>query len=133
MFGQNVASPSYKKASAYNGYINHMTRILDNLKQAMPGTGFLVVSIGDREVKRGGSYVTPDGIKLMIAAQRQVAMEAHVAFFNLYEAMGGEGSVVKLVEKGMANKDYTHINHRGGEELAPLLAEAIFWGEQHFK
>lgn len=133
MFGQNVASPGYKKSSAYDGYVRHMTGIIDNLKRAMPGTGFLVVSIGDREVKRGGSYVTPDGIKLMIAAQQTVAMESHVAFFNLYEAMGGEGSVVKLVERGMANKDYIHINHRGGEELAPLLADAIIWGGQCYE
>ncbi len=128
MFGQNIANVKASSASAYNSYVKHMTGVIDALKQGMPGTGFLIVSIGDRNVKRGGAWVTPDGIKLMIAAQQRVAMECGTAFFNLYDAMGGEGSVARLVEQGMANKDYTHINHRGGAQLAPLLADAIEWG-----
>ncbi len=128
MFGQNIANVKATKASNYDGYIKQMSRVMELLKSSMPDTGFLLVSIGDRNVKRAGSWVTPDGIKLMVAAQQTVAMESGVAFFNLYEAMGGEGSVASLVEAGMANKDYTHINHRGGEKLAPLFADAMLWG-----
>ena len=59
-----------------------------------------------------------------------------IAFWNLYEAMGGEGSIVKMVESKpqMANYDYTHINFRGGKHLAGLLFETLMYGkEQHEK
>ena len=45
----------------------------------------------------------------------------------MYEAMGGEGSIVDMVNSkpSMANYDYTHINFRGGKHLAGILFETL--------
>ena len=52
----------------------------------------------------------------------------------MFEAMGGEGSMAKLVhaKPSMANYDYTHINFRGGKHLAGLLYETLIYGKEQY-
>lgn len=131
MYGLNVAG---RRSSDYTSYRGQMTRAIEHMKSNMPQTGFLVVSVGDREEKRGGQMRTMRGVLSLVNAQQTIAYDSRVAFWNLYTAMGGEGSIVKMVnaKPPQANLDYTHINFRGGKHLAGLLFDAIAWGhEQH--
>ena len=74
------------------------------------------------------------GIKNLVRYQQLLAAETHVAFWNMFQAMGGERSMIRMVEEGMANYDYTHINFKGGKYLADLLFETLMYGkEQHEK
>ena len=129
MYGLNVAS---KKKSEYTSYSEKMTHAINHMKAAMPNTGFLVVSVGDREQKYGSSYRTMRGVLSLINTQQLIAFDTHTAFWNLYKAMGGEGSIVRMVDNHEANLDYTHINFRGGHRLAKLLYDAIVWGQESY-
>jgi lysophospholipase L1-like esterase len=59
----------------------------------------------------------------LVEAQKRVAKKTGSAFWNLFEAMGGKNSMVNWVEGDtvLANKDYTHLNHRGASKVAKLL------------
>ena len=128
MYGLNVAG---KRTSPYDAYRRHMTGVLARMKAAMPATGFLVVSVADREQRGGGSFKTLPGVVSLVNAQHDIARQSGVAFWNLYSAMGGEGSIVRMVANHEANLDYTHINERGGKRLARHLYDAIVWGYEH--
>ena len=71
---------------------------------------------------------TDPSIPFVIDAQRSAAIEAGAAFFNLFEAMGGEGSMIEWVEGDTtyANKDYTHFNHRGAARASVLIRNFLF-------
>jgi len=45
--------------------------------------------------------------------------------------MGGPGSMKLFVDKGWANKDYLHINSRGGEQLARILYDTMMKNRVH--
>lgn len=74
-------------------------------------------------------------VKGLIRSQQMLAAETGVAFWNLYNAMGGEGSMVEMVNSkpAMANYDYTHINFRGGKHIAGLLFDAIIYGKEQYE
>ena len=57
-----------------------------------------------------------------------------IAYWNLFEAMGGEGSIQKMVKANpsQANRDYTHINFKGGKHLATLLYETLVYGKEQY-
>ena len=133
-YGLNVASEGITN---YRYYTSDMVRVINHLKEAFPQASILLVSIGDRESKdEAGNLRTMPGVKNLVRYQQALAAETHIAFWDLYQAMGGEGSMVKLVESKpqMANYDYTHINFRGGKHLAELLFESLVYGmEQHEK
>lgn len=131
-YGLNVATPRGKN---YDGYRDGMTTAIAHLKEAFPQAGILLVSVGDRDYKtEDGTLRTMPGIRNLVRYQQNLAADSDIAFWNLFEAMGGEGSMVKLVhaKPSMANYDYTHINFRGGKHLAGLLYEALVYGKEQY-
>lgn len=131
-YGLNVATPRGKN---YDKYKAGMLTVVEHLKNCFPDAGILIISVGDREYKtETGELRTMPGVKNLIRYQQAIAAESSVAFWNMYEAMGGEGSMAKMVhaKPSMANYDYTHINFRGGEHLAKLLYETLIYGKQQY-
>lgn len=131
-YGLNVAT---ERGKNYDRYIAGMQTTLQQLKAAFPQAAILVVSVGDRDYKtEEGDLRTMPGIKNLVRYQQHLAAEEAVAFWNMFEAMGGEGSMAALVhaKPSMANYDYTHINFRGGRHLAGLLYEALTYGKEQY-
>ena len=126
-FGLNVAN---KKQKDYKGYIKQMVPVLRHFKTCFPKAAILIVSIGDREDKTNGQLTTMPGVKELLAQQQTMAAEAGLPFWNLYEAMGGEGGIRRMAEANPpeAGKDYTHINRRGGKRVAKALYKALMHG-----
>lgn len=131
-YGLNVAT---ERGRDYSYYTKGMATVIEHLKRAFPQAGILLVSVGDRDFKdENGTLRTMPGIRNLVRYQQHLAAESGVAFWNLFEAMGGESSMVKLVEAkpAEANYDYTHINFRGGHHLAGLLYEVLVHGKQQY-
>lgn len=131
-FGLNVAT---ERGRNYDRYIAGMQTTLQHLKDAFPQAGILVVSVGDRDYKsEDGDLRTMPGIKNLVRYQQNLAADESVAFWNMFEAMGGEGSMAEMVhaKPSLANYDYTHINFRGGKHLAGLLYEALMYGKEQY-
>lgn len=128
-YGLNVASP---KTKDYSGYTRQLARSIRLLRQAFPRASILVVGVGDRDERNEqGELRTMGGVKELVLYQRRMAADEHVAFWNLYEAMGGEGSIARMQRRRQANLDYTHINAAGGRVLARLLFEALMNGKEN--
>lgn len=129
-FGLNVAN---RKQKDYSFYVNKMANSITHLREAFPEASILVVSIADRgEKSNGGGMKTMPGVRELISYQRKMASDQHVAFWNMYEAMGGEGAIGDLVAKKQANLDYTHINFNGGKRLAKLLFDVFMNGKENY-
>jgi hypothetical protein len=123
-FGINVLSPTYTE---YSWYEKKMEKVIEYFKQAFPQTSILLVSVGDKGIKKGSKFVTDPQIPMLLEAQKNVASKTGIAFWNLYEAMGGENSVSQWVTAGppLAFKDYCHLTGEGGEKVAELLSNAL--------
>lgn len=131
-YGLNVAT---ERGKNYDAYRDGMATTIEHLKRAFPQAGILLVGVGDREYKdKEGTLRTMPGIKNLIRYQQNLAADSGIAFWNLFEAMGGEGSMAEMVhaKPSMANYDYTHINFRGGKHLAELLYEALTYGKEQY-
>ena len=112
-YGLNVAT---ERGRNYDNYQKGLLTAIDHLKTCFPQAGILLLSVGDRDYKNeNGELRTMPGVKNLIRYQQNIAAESGIAFWNMFEAMGGEGSMAKLVhaKPSMANYDYTHINFRG--------------------
>ena len=132
-YGLNVV---FDGALDYTYYKEGMKPVISSIKEAFPETSILIIGIGDRESKdENGNLRTMPAVKGLIRSQQMLAAETGVAFWNLYNAMGGEGSIAKMVNSKppMANYDYTHINFRGGRHLATLLFDAIMYGKEQYE
>lgn len=129
-YGLNVAGEGVTKFTAYE---NSMIKVIERLKKACPDASILLVSVSDRSTKKNGEYVTMKSIPLLVESQRRIASKAGIAFWNLFEAMGGEKSMVTYADNGWANKDYTHLKFSGGRKIASLLMETILYEKYKYE
>ena len=129
-FGLNVANENVRN---YTSYTHQMGAVIRHFKAAYPHTSILVVSMTDRDQRSTEGIHTMAGVESLVGYQQIMAANEKVAFFNLFQAMGGRESMKTLVDKGYANKDYTHISHAGGRRLATHLVESILAGFDIYK
>ncbi|MDE5739739.1 MAG: hypothetical protein K2H92_05460 [Bacteroidaceae bacterium] len=129
-FGLNVANAKQKD---YSAYTDQLGKVVEHFKAAYPHASVLVVSMGDRDTRGAdGQLHTMSGVKELVSYERKMASDHYVAFWNLYEAMGGDGSLARMTEKKQANLDYTHINFAGGRLLAGLLFDVLMNGKMNY-
>ena len=124
-FGLNVMNAKLKD---YSWYQKKMETLIRHYQEAMPGVPILVVGISDKGTKINGRMQTEPSVPRITEAQRAAAQKCGVAFFSLYEAMGGNGTMVDWVEKQrprLANQDYTHFNFKGARKISNLLIEHL--------
>jgi alginate O-acetyltransferase complex protein AlgI len=78
--------------------------------------------------RAGDSIRSYPNIARIRDSQKQAALEAGVAFWDSYEAMGGKSSIVKWAEKEppLAQKDYVHFTYPGADSISQLLIKALF-------
>lgn len=120
-FGLNVLNAQSKD---YSWYQRKIERLIDHYQQAMPGVPILVLGITDKGTRVDGSMQSDPGILYVTAAQSAAAQKKGVAFFSLYEAMGGAGTMVRWVEDEqprLANTDYTHFTFKGAQRIGDYL------------
>lgn len=123
-YGLNALS---EKDTNTSWYERSMNITIKNLKQAFPNATILLVSVSDRSTKINGKFVTIPNLPNFVNMQRNLAIQNKILFWNMYEAMGGEGTMVEWAQakKPLANKDYTHLTFRGGKQLASLFCKAL--------
>lgn len=121
-YGLNVMSPEILH---YEAYARKMVAVVNHLKACYPNTDIILMGVGDRSRKMNGSFVTMPAVLALSHAQRLAAKNAGVVFWDTFAAMGGENGMVDYVAKKQANKDYTHINHKGGRRLAGEFVKSL--------
>ncbi len=111
----------------YQFYSLTFYRQLEILKRTMPGVPVVVVGVGDVGKLHNGKAESYTHIFKIKEAQKDAAFKAGFAFFDLFEAMGGAGSMLKWVngDPKLAMSDYTHFNKPGGKKVAEWLYKAI--------
>lgn len=116
-FGLNIHGVG---VSDYRNYEKTFDKTIKHLKMCFPHSAILVVGISDKGRKIKGEWKSDITVKDLEKVQRNVAQNNGCAFFSLYDAMGGEGSIVGWVQDSvpkLANNDYTHLS-RDGTKLA---------------
>lgn len=123
-FGINVINASTLN---YSWYESAMTRVVRHYQRCYPNASILLIGVADKGFKKGDEMVSDPSVYRVLKTQYKVAMKTGVAFWNLYAAMGGEGSIIEWAdaEKPLANKDYTHLNFRGAETVGTMLYDFL--------
>lgn len=121
-FGLNVMCSETRD---YSFFEKSFGELIKKFQKLFPDIPILIISIPDRSTMLSGEYITMPTVYYLLEAQENIARNNKVIFWNLFEAMGGKNSMAKWVEEGNANKDYTHLNFRGGKKLSMKLFDSF--------
>lgn len=131
-FGLNIAGSN---KTDYSWYEREMIKVINHLKQAFPRTSILMISVHDKAMKKGSSFVTDPTILRLLETQKSIAKQADVALWSMFDAMGGENSIPKWVNANppLAFKDYIHFNDQGAAKIAQLFLESLLTEFDRYK
>ena len=123
-FGVNVI-PYVRKE--YNYHKKLMAKQLKFLKSLSPELDILVIGPSDMARKQGTEFASYPNIPALRDAMKAAAFESGCAFWDLYEAMGGEDAIIAWVDSkpALANPDYTHFTRKGAKLVGEILYNAL--------
>jgi lysophospholipase L1-like esterase len=123
-FGLNIAG---SRQTNYDWYEKEMVKVINNLKVAFPKTSFLMISVQDKSMKKGSNFVTDPAILKLLESQKNIARETDIAYWSLFDAMGGENSMHSWVDANppLASADHIHFNPTGAQKIGNIIAEAL--------
>jgi len=112
----------------YSYYESGLYRQILLLNEISPQTPVLVVSLTDMAFKEGETIKSFPNISIIRNAQRDAAKKAGAGFWDSFDAMGGNGSIVKWAEKKppLAQPDYVHFTYAGADSISRMLITDVF-------
>jgi lysophospholipase L1-like esterase len=131
-YGTNESQ--YASDDQMTRYERDLREVVRRVHTALPNDPVLIVSPMDRGTHQGGKVITLPSIPKIVEMQRRVAAETNSAFFDLFAAMGGEGTMAKWREgkNHLVGGDLTHPNGAGAEKIGDLIYHALIDGYDRY-
>jgi lysophospholipase L1-like esterase len=97
---------------------------IGEVRAALPDVPILILGPADG-VREEDKTTTDPRIPKLVAQMRSVAAATGSAFWDLREAMGGEGSIVRFTRRGLTGEDHVHFGREGSAFMANRLLCAV--------
>lgn len=125
-FGGNaVPNMTSEKGAKYYG--GRFKRTINYLQALNPGVSIIVIGPSDMSYLDKTEWKTYPMLKTVRDELKKAAFEAGAAYWDIFEAMGGEGSMPQWVEATpqLAIKDHIHFNRTGARKVAQWFYNAL--------
>jgi lysophospholipase L1-like esterase len=101
--------------------------LIRRFQAGRPEASCLVVSVLDMGQMEEGRIRTRAYVGAVVDTQEQVARDRGCAFFNLYEATGGRGTMNRWYNSNprLAVSDYSHLTEIGARVVGTLIRRAL--------
>ena len=119
-FGGNVM-PWANTEERVRGYASSMRRQIRYLKDCAPNASILFIGPSDMLTVVDGEKMSYPMIAYMDQQLARAAAAEGIAYWSLFRAMGGEGSMQVWQEKGLASSDGVHFYRSGANRAGELL------------
>ncbi len=121
-FGGNSVPIIYNDKSL-NKYLVSIEHQIRYVRRACPNATLLFIGPSDMSKSSGGSMRTYPMLPRLIDSLRTIALRNNAAYWDIYEVMGGENSMVSWVRNGLAGPDYVHFTPAGARKVGNILAD----------
>ncbi|GHT73311.1 hypothetical protein AGMMS50262_04210 [Bacteroidia bacterium] len=125
-FGGNI-TPVVHSDKQIAQYKKTMSEQIVFFKKCNPKTKIIFIGPADMSTKIKGQLQTYPYLEQTIEALKQAALENGVAFWDMYEVMGGRNSMIDWVRNSpaLAAKDYIHFSEKGAARISELFFESL--------
>ncbi len=124
-FGGNMI-PQTENPSTISGYVRSTLRQqIRYIRACAPQASILFIGPSDMSTRIDGEMSTYPLLPYMDKLLKKMAEEEQIAYWSMYDAMGGKNSMVHWVEVGLAGSDYVHFTRSGANKVGRMLHEWI--------
>jgi lysophospholipase L1-like esterase len=112
-----------------------ITRQIQTIQKVNPDADILFIGPADMAHQKDGEWKTYAGLNMTIKALREVALDNGAAYWDMHRVMGGNGSMIKWVNKepALGFTDHIHFTRRGAAYMGDLFCAALRMHYDYFK
>jgi len=112
-----------------SNYMRQLKAQVALFRRMIPDVHMIFIGPSDMATSIEDEMKTYPCLPLVVDSLRTMAQESGIAFWDMYRAMGGRGSMVRWVEADpqLAGEDYIHFTPRGSRRMSEM-----FWGSLEF-
>lgn len=108
-------------------FCESISRQIAYVQEQAPGAKILFIGPSDMSTSIQGKMQTYKHLPAYVDSLRVTACRSGAAYWDLYAAMGGQGSMVQWVRQSppLASEDYIHFTTRGAAKMGGMLYETL--------
>ena len=123
-YGGNTI-PYMKTDQQLKEYVEGLIYNMNWVKRANPKAMFMLLGPGDMTTSRNGKRLTYPFLPKLNELMKEEALKNGIAYFSMYEAMGGENAMITWVKEGMAASDYVHFSPKGTKLISEVFYQCL--------
>ncbi len=125
-YGGNTV-PYLSKDKAISNYAASVRRQIAHLRGLAPDATFIFIGPSDMSTTVKGKRQTYAHLPSLVDSLRAAANDAGAAYWDIYGAMGGSGSMVDWVGANppLAGSDYVHFTPRGSARVGEMFNDSF--------
>ena len=108
-------------------FCENISRQITYLQEQAPGAKIIFIGPSDMSTSIQGKMQTYKHLPAFVDSLRVTACRSGAAYWDMYSAMGGQGSMVQWVRQSppLANEDYIHFTKKGAARIGGMLYETL--------
>ncbi|MDR3046539.1 MAG: hypothetical protein LBU51_02870 [Bacteroidales bacterium] len=123
-FGGNSV-PGIGGKSSIQKYASQIAQQIKFFQKVAPEATLLFIGPSDMSTKWGGELRTYTHLPQLIATLKDTVLAYGVAYWDIYEIMGGNSSMISWVKQGLACGDYIHFTLKGASVIGNKLSDVV--------
>lgn len=118
--------PYLKDSLAVIEYAGYLKNHINWVKRKSNNSNVIFIGPSDMTTNANGQMITYPLLPYLNKTLKQMCTENDVAFWSMYDAMGGENSMKHWVDQGLAATDYTHFSPSGTKIISELFFLSLY-------
>jgi len=125
-YGGNVV-PYANTAQSISSYKKAVMRQIAYIKKQAPDAAVLFIGPSDMSTTIKGKMQSYPNLPQLVDSLKDAANAGGAAYWDMYGAMGGEGSMHRWAETNppLAGSDHIHFTGRGAETIGKMFTESL--------
>ncbi|WP_062059891.1 hypothetical protein [Aquimarina longa] len=124
-YGGNTM-PYLKDSTDVNKYAKRIKNQISWIKRRTKNTSFIFIGPTDMCIPVNGKMETYPLLPYLNTKLMETCLENNVAYWSMFDAMGGKGSMELWVEEKLTAKDYMHFTWKGTKIISELFFTALY-------
>ncbi len=124
-YGGNTM-PYLKDSTAVDNYAKNVLGQIRWMRRRRKDVNFLFIGPTDMCIPVNGKMETYPLLPYLNTKLMDTCLDNNIAYWSMYDAMGGKGAMELWVEEKLAGNDYTHFTRKGTKIISELFFTALY-------
>jgi lysophospholipase L1-like esterase len=124
-FGGNTV-PYIKDSTAVSNYTNNIRNQIKWLRRRKANIDFIFIGPTDLATSVNGEMITYELLPFLNQSLKDVCNNNNVAYWDMFQAMGGKNSIGHWVNEGLVGGDYIHFTPKGTKYISELFFTSLY-------